>query len=521
MKYNITLFVLLYIALISLSTAQQVPTMHQFIYRPELYNPASLGIDGSPAIHLAHRQYWTGFEDAPSTSLVAFQGIPIMKRPFSLGATLEHDRAFVLNRTGLAVYPTLHLNAGPYHTLSLGISIGILNYQIDYDRIFNDLISDFSRQDPILNTGQSHSQYNLNAGVGVQYQYENENTLVRIGASATQLPGADASDTEDVFFEQYPHIMAGANIRFPLSTSIYLEPSVLYKVILGELPNGDSPLLGGNDLDLFARFVFPHFAQLGLGAGTRWDLTEQENTPGSNFRAINGMIGMNITPKTRLNLIAEIHRDLPITLEAGISFDLGESQTRNPEKNCDPLWRNPDCLSEELSMVNGLPAHASVVSLISSRRVTLVYQFTDDTNPYDAEEWSEAQNLTAHISQIINRMLLNQDELLGIQSIEIELELRDNERILDLAALVNYYAEYGNPANIRYTTQQGTEETLIRPGNINRKELALLKMISLQNEFSRLLNLNKRQFDFSLSAGNQLNSARRFNIQIVCTRRQN
>ncbi len=521
MKYNITLFILLSIALVSLSTAQQVPTMHQFIYRPELYNPASSGIDGSPVIHLAHRQYWTGFNEAPSTSLVAFQGIPLMNKSFSLGATIEHDRAFVLNRTGLSVYPTLHLNTGQYHTLSLGISIGVLNYQIDYDQIFNELISDFSRQDPILNTGQSHSQYNLNAGVGVQYQYERGNTLVRIGASATQLPGSDASDTEEVFFEQYPHIMAGANVRLSLSTNVYLEPSVLYKVILGELPNGGSPILGGSDVDLFARIVFPKFAQLGLGAGTRWDLTEDENTPGSNFRAINGMIGMNITPKTRLNLIAEIHRDLPLTLEAGISFDLGKSNSRIPVQDCDPLWRNPECLNEELSMVNGLPADANVVSLISSRRVTLVYQFTDDTNPYDANQWSEAQNLSAHISQIVNRMLLNQDELLGIQSIEIRTELRDNERILDLAALVNYRAEYGNPANIRYATAQGTEGALIRPGNINRKELALLKMLSLQNEFSRVLNLNRRQFDFFLSTGKQLNSARRFNIQVVFTRRQN
>ncbi len=503
--------------------AQQIPTIQQYVLRPELYNPAASGVDGTPTLHLMHRQYWNGFNDAPSSSLVAFQGMPFIKQPFSLGATIDHDRAFVLRRTSISIYPSLHLTSNTYHTFSLGINLGVINYNIDYSQIIDNLLSEFSRQDPLLNSGDSYSQYNLNAGVGIQYRYAKDQTMINIGVAAQQLAGSQPDNSSDPFFDAVPHILAGVNLQLPLSTVIF-EPSLLYKAVLGEsstsLNDNTSLILGGGDLDVLAAFTFPNFAGLSLGGGTRWDITQEDNTPGSNFRAVNGMVGINLTPQTRLTFIGEIHQDLPLTFEAGITFQFGTTSTQTQATDCYPLWRNPECLQDNLRQVQGLSSGAEVTTLIGSRRVILTYAFEDNSNPYNTAQWSDAGALAAHIIQTVQQMLLNQEELLGIQSIDISVDLRDSPRILELASLVGYDGEFGNPTTIQYSIAQSFEEASIASGNINRKELALLKLLAIQQELNRSFNLSSTQYSYSLDAEQPLNSLRKFEIQVVFDRAQ-
>src|SRR5574338_487120 len=54
--------------------AQQLPIYSQYLFNKYLINPAVAGSDGYTSLNLTTRQQWTGYQGAPQTYSLSFNG---------------------------------------------------------------------------------------------------------------------------------------------------------------------------------------------------------------------------------------------------------------------------------------------------------------------------------------------------------------------------------------------------------------------------------------------------------------
>jgi type IX secretion system PorP/SprF family membrane protein len=245
------------------AASQQVPSYGQFFVNPYLFNPASAGASGETQIFSTFRNQWVGIPGAPETQALTIDG-KIPDRRAALGLTLYNDSDNIFSRVGgLGTY-AYHLPLAKDHTLSMGLSLGFIRTQIDFDRLQAENMFDQTLLQSV-NHGTS-----FDGSAGLSYGYKR----ARIGVAALQLFQNNisfaAEPDRSIAFKLMRHYVVSAQYAFLLSQEkLKLEPIVLLRSAQGLPAQVDVNLVATYRKNYWLAIGHKLNTSIGLALGTR------------------------------------------------------------------------------------------------------------------------------------------------------------------------------------------------------------------------------------------------------------
>lgn len=229
----------LLLALIGVSTtlsAQQIPLIDHYIINPYLANPAQAGNGGNKAM-LLYRSQWADVEGAPESMIFSIDG-KTNEGKVGLGFMAFRDVVNVIGKTGAYGTYAYHLNLGENQRISLGMSLGVVQNKLMFDRI--------RESDPVeitlLNVAKDQTRFDANAGVNFMFKDFN------LGLSAQQLfmhkiDIPDSKNQADYLFRYQSHFLATASYNLGLTDMLSLMPVMQMRTALSGKAQFDGTML--------------------------------------------------------------------------------------------------------------------------------------------------------------------------------------------------------------------------------------------------------------------------------------
>lgn len=228
-----TVFFLLILAAASVS-AQQLPQLSQRMIDETTYNPGCIGTQPFSRIFLHHRSQWTGFDNAPSTQILSYDGK--FQESMALGGYVLNDITGPTRR--------FSINAGYAYSfafkdfmVSTGLSFSLLQYGIDGTKITlhenNDLAVVQNVSEKAWKPDASFGAYLYNekfyAGLSVMQLFGSKVKLKYPGDIKAQIPlvrhyyftSGYNIDIED--FVLQPSLLFGTTITSPSQLDINIK----------------------------------------------------------------------------------------------------------------------------------------------------------------------------------------------------------------------------------------------------------------------------------------------------------
>jgi type IX secretion system PorP/SprF family membrane protein len=126
MKKLIALFAML--TLIVTAYGQQDALVSKNVFNGLLLNPAYCGSHPYFSAALLYRTQWTGFNGAPNTQLLEFDG-PLAKEMMGVGLVVSHDQIGVTEETDFYGSYSYKIKLGEKNKLAFGLRAGASNYK--------------------------------------------------------------------------------------------------------------------------------------------------------------------------------------------------------------------------------------------------------------------------------------------------------------------------------------------------------------------------------------------------------
>lgn len=302
------------IAMATLLPAQQTPFLNHYTWDTRLFNPANQGGAAGGGIALVYRNQFQQLEASirPSSYLLHVDFSSFLHKRIGLSVQLLGDKAHLLNRFQLSGFFGYHLIQNDQIHLALGVSVGYLSQNFDFDGVRVSNLQDLGLFDNRVSAAR------FDGGPGLTFEYLLPGgSFFALDAAATQLfssdltiRDADGSTTNAVVYDMMPHLLANARFRFQAS-GFALEPNVVFRAI-----GGPRPLKAGVfDFNLNTYFLKNN--RLMAGVGMRSD--------GGGFHL---QIGVAPARNTRINFSAEMHPSLGATYEVGASYTFDRRQPK-------------------------------------------------------------------------------------------------------------------------------------------------------------------------------------------------
>lgn len=202
--------------------AQEEFALLQYYNNPVLTNPAFSGVDNSHDVYAHFRRQWAGFEDAPTSYTLSYNGR--FGERFGAGAILFSDRIGNLNRYSAALSYAYHLNLDRDSRISIGLSGRYLNYSVDTDLSNNPL---YDASDEVLQEAISGIS-GFDAGLGLAYLRDNFYAGVSVpNMVASRFNSGTSGSTLSIF--SYYTMIAGYRIEIDDTT---IEPILFVSKIV-------------------------------------------------------------------------------------------------------------------------------------------------------------------------------------------------------------------------------------------------------------------------------------------------
>lgn len=216
-------FVLSLILTVFSASAQQIPNSNQYLVNRYLLSPSYAGYDQKSKVYIGYRNSWSGFQDAPKTSLIsAF--IPASENVW-LGAKIISDKAGVFDNLYAQFSYTYHLEVGYDHMIYFGMWGSMFQNKISLGNVDVNTFDD-----PIL-IGQSElTGFSVNAGASILYQWRNGFVGVSMPYLFNNKDVYVLSDAKNVV-ELYKQIIGHASYKFRINYNIEVEPFIVYRWI--------------------------------------------------------------------------------------------------------------------------------------------------------------------------------------------------------------------------------------------------------------------------------------------------
>jgi len=159
--------------------AQDMPVFTQKLTNAFLYNPSNAG-NARGSVCLSRRQYWTGVQGSPNTSLLSAH-LPINGYRFGTGLTLYQDNVGITQTFSANGAFAYHMILPDRRSFSMGVAAEYYSYRVVPGRI------DVQAQgwdDPAL-VSQHANVNGVDFSAGVSYYAQH----LRLGASANRISG--------------------------------------------------------------------------------------------------------------------------------------------------------------------------------------------------------------------------------------------------------------------------------------------------------------------------------------------
>lgn len=209
-------------ALVNKLYAQQLPTFTEYFFDKAIINPAFVGTQPYFSSTLAYRSMFNGIEGAPVTQFLSVHG-PWQIKNVGIGLNAINDNTGPLNTTKINGMFSYYIGLGKGR-LSLGISLGVINYSLNYSNLIRTDAIDAALSDNKL------SRISPDASFGIFYQTKN----YFIGYSAMQLIKSSLDLTKQnrpVIAQLYTHNFITGGLNLGLNDKLRFEPSFLIKTV--------------------------------------------------------------------------------------------------------------------------------------------------------------------------------------------------------------------------------------------------------------------------------------------------
>ncbi len=229
---------------VSSSIAQSLLPNNQFIYNKYSLNPAYAGYEECFEGYFTSRQNWSGFENAPRTSIVSVNG-PVCGGS-GIGGYITNDQYGIFQNTRSMLTYGYHIKLGQNQKLHFGLSAGLLHSNINYSAISNrnnNNNNGNSVNDPVIFTDGRSDEWAFDAAFGIVYQYKNWNVGMAF-PSILEVQVRNASNSMKFY---------ASNI-FNINKNLQIEPSIVV-----DMPDKNSVLF-----DISAVAVIQKQVRLGL-----------------------------------------------------------------------------------------------------------------------------------------------------------------------------------------------------------------------------------------------------------------
>ena len=158
-KYH-RIILVIFIAGINSSKAQQLPQFTQYMYNTISVNPAYAGSRGVMSIVALGRNQWVGFNGGPETETLSINS-PLRNDKVGLGLSLINDKAGFENFTYIYGDFSYTINLNESVKLAFGIKAGATYYKLS-DELYNGVEIG---QDPYFD--ERLDRWNPNIGAGL------------------------------------------------------------------------------------------------------------------------------------------------------------------------------------------------------------------------------------------------------------------------------------------------------------------------------------------------------------------
>ncbi len=200
--------------------AQQSSHFTQYMLNEFIVNPAVAGTNDYYQIRSNHRFQWVGLTDPPLTNTLSVYG-PSVKYSMGFGGQIYNDVTGPTSRTGFSGAYAYNLAINEEIRMSMGMSIGLLQFKIDGTQLSPRDASDLAIQ-PIV-----YSAYVPDASVGF-YAYAEE---WYAGLSVSQVFNNKLKifDEKSGLNRLKSHVYLTGGYRYEIDRDFTLEPSIIIK----------------------------------------------------------------------------------------------------------------------------------------------------------------------------------------------------------------------------------------------------------------------------------------------------
>jgi type IX secretion system PorP/SprF family membrane protein len=232
------------------SKGQQSPMYTQYMFNKFVYNPAVAGTDPFFQIRSDHRFQWVGLADPPLTNALSYFG-PHARLPMGYGGFIYYDMTGPTSKAGITGAYAYNITLKGDLRLSMGVSLGLMQYKVDGTQILLKDQGDEVLQDAV------YASFVPDANIGL-YLYSEK---LWVGFSTTQL-----INTKLKLFEQRTglsklktHFYLAGGYMFEINDDFKIEPSAILK--------GTAPVQ--IQFDINTRVIYRDMVWLGISYRTQ------------------------------------------------------------------------------------------------------------------------------------------------------------------------------------------------------------------------------------------------------------
>jgi type IX secretion system PorP/SprF family membrane protein len=215
--------ILLCLATGYLTFAQQDPLSTMFMTNPFVLNPAIAGTNPYFQVNSSSRFQWIGLGDAPITNSMSVFG-PIVKYPMGWGGTINYDVYGPISTGTVHGSYAYQYNINEDMNVSAGLSVGIMQFKIDYDRI-----SMYDELDPVLNAKETY--YIPDANVGFYFWSSTYNVGLVFKHILNNRINIYKSTSRDSSSRLKPHIYLTGGYKYYINRDWAIEPGLVLKKV--------------------------------------------------------------------------------------------------------------------------------------------------------------------------------------------------------------------------------------------------------------------------------------------------
>jgi type IX secretion system PorP/SprF family membrane protein len=218
-----TCLILLCLTSAYMSMAQQDPLSTMFMTNPFVLNPALAGTNNYFQVMSSNRFQWVGFTDAPITNSLSVYG-PLEKYPMGWGGTISYDVAGPVSIGTLHGSYAYHYNLNEDMNIAAGLSLGIMQYRIDYAKINVPV-----EGDPTMNAKENY--YIPDANIGFYFWSSTYHAGLVIRHVLNNKIKINESVSPDSSSRLKPHIYLTGGYKYYINREWAIEPSLILKKV--------------------------------------------------------------------------------------------------------------------------------------------------------------------------------------------------------------------------------------------------------------------------------------------------